>query len=732
MCLRTKDAIEQHDDGRLVFNMPGDSPRLKAVKVSLGSLEFPMVQWTIEESWGRLYMMEHVNLSIDPANNVLDILFQNSSTRESRRVTASFPPLRNDVTSLNVDARGHCTIVFQHPHMLWCDSICVLPLMRRWCMNCAVVCSSIGRVCLSDAYKEDRVRMVDEHTVIVRLLQESLTTSNPTSHASSPCAGSLIIQRPPCVTALCMLLNNMVRVQLPAWVRMHFEYNSTANKVDAHVRSPLKQQVRVTVMRTPMSEQLGFGLDDRTIVVPFETNEPVSIATSHVNTWEPVSFRPGWYVPSSRPMCTGAPRNVCVEADLCMNRLWFDVPDKVPSGANTAYFMMFALPNGTVVNAPVPPGRYTAESFCQVVKAAMSEAAQVHDASLSVNVSYAQGRFTFAMVACYEETVRAVPFDLLFDHPLQLTPERIGFDGVVYYGGSSYTSPREALCRTTCSNRYQLAEITSERRFRLHACAPPALDAVISSYDTSTCILTLYTYCRGVPFVHGFSEGDTVVLSSGKDCEILMKESVDGVPSWQPQTVQGCALDTRSSGDAIVEQSTAASCLCLRIRNSPAFTECLGRVLRVFQTAAPFSICFHRDLPRSLYAYMLGFRDGATQWGVDGSLQTLSGVCLPPFVAPSVHNLDHPDYILVYLSDGKRSSTLQHTDGNNVTTPLTKIVLYPSFREERMIPRDTMFMSGESLTRFSLWFTNPDGTPYHFHFASFSFTLNFLKVQDAS
>jgi len=129
---------------------------------------------------------------------------------------------------------------------------------------------------------------------------------------------------------------------------------------------------------------------------------------------------------------------------------------------------------------------------------------------------------------------------------------------------------------------------------------------------------------------------------------------------------------------------------------------------------------------------MLGFRDGATQWGVDGSLQTLSGVCLPPFVAPSVHNLDHPDYILVYLSDGKRSSTLQHTDGNNVTTPLTKIVLYPSFREERMIPRDTMFMSGESLTRFSLWFTNPDGTPYHFHFASFSFTLNFLKVQDAS
>ena len=70
---------------------------------------------------------------------------------------------------------------------------------------------------------------------------------------------------------------------------------------------------------------------------------------------------------------------------------------------------------------------------------------------------------------------------------------------------------------------------------------------------------------------------------------------------------------------------------------------------------------------------------------------------------------------------------LHHRFGTRNSTPSCKLVLYPLFREERMLPRDSTLFSGESLSRFTLRFTNPDGTPYQFHKAEFSFSLNFIS-----
>ena len=92
--------------------------------------------------------------------------------------------------------------------------------------------------------------------------------------------------------------------------------------------------------------------------------------------------------------------------------------------------------------------------------------------------------------------------------------------------------------------------------------------------------------------------------------------------------------------------------------------------------------------------------------------------------------MDHPDYILIHFSEGKLTTGLQHTYGSKSTSPFAKLVLYPMFREERMLPRETTLLSGESLSTFTIRFTNPDGTPYHFHGANFSFSLNFIKVQE--
>ena len=113
----------------------------------------------------------------------------------------------------------------------------------------------------------------------------------------------------------------------------------------------------------------------------------------------------------------------------------------------------------------------------------------------------------------------------------------------------------------------------------------------------------------------------------------------------------------------------------------------------------------------------LGFATGATH-GSTGSYALL---------APSVYNLEHVDYVLIELTGAHKSGVqLHHTNGQAVTTPFCKLVMFPLFREERMLTRETVLSSGESFQHFGIRVTRPDGRPYHFHGAQFSFSLNYM------
>ena len=49
MCFHTRDAIVR-EDASFTFRLPGNRLRNDAMKVALASCEFPMVQWTVEET----------------------------------------------------------------------------------------------------------------------------------------------------------------------------------------------------------------------------------------------------------------------------------------------------------------------------------------------------------------------------------------------------------------------------------------------------------------------------------------------------------------------------------------------------------------------------------------------------------------------------------------------------------------------------------------------------------
>ena len=148
----------------------------------------------------------------------------------------------------------------------------------------------------------------------------------------------------------------------------------------------------------------------------------------------------------------------------------------------------------------------------------------------------------------------------------------------------------------------------------------------------------------------------------------------------------------------------------------------VGTALTLTARAEPWNVCFCK--PHSLPAHLVGFPRAAVQWGIDGSVGDAHGRLLPPFEAPYSHCLDHPDYVLLTFSEAA-GANFEHAHGGQIRSIFCKLSLYPLFREERMLLRDTDLMRG-NMSRFTVaW--NPDWTPYRFHGAEFSFSLNFFS-----
>ena len=156
----------------------------------------------------------------------------------------------------------------------------------------------------------------------------------------------------------------------------------------------------------------------------------------------------------------------------------------------------------------------------------------------------------------------------------------------------------------------------------------------------------------------------------------------------------------------------------------------VGVAVQLTCAVEPWNLCFDAH-PASLPAHLLGFPRGATLWGVDGSVRDAEGRARPPYLAPRTHCLDLPDYVLLTFSESS-GATLEHSYDDENRQIFCKLTLYQLFREERMLPRDTTLLRN-NLTTFTVAFWNPDlRTPYQFHGADFSFSLNFVSaVPDA-
>lgn len=713
LCFHTRDAVERNDSS-LTFEMPSHRLATGAHKVALASCEFPMVQWTVEEDWSRLWLNEGIRLE---AGAVFRIVAKLPAHAEpSDPVVLTLPPRLNPLKK--VTRRGDTLVCeCEHPHGLW---------------------SSITGAPLHPAFADGSVRMVGKGDVSLSmaLADKTLHRVSDTEFAlRAPVGeGSLYVLTPTVASPkqLCEWLTTAAQNALdPHGVTLRFAYDAAQDVV----RLSATCDMPGTLVRV-LPDRLAVSMGLSTAPVRLEDTSSHVWPSEPTQMWDYVLIPPGFYAPCHRPMCVGQPLRLGAEMESAVNRLYFPLAERVPSGSTTPHILVFADPEGRTLTCPIPCGRYSPSQLCLHLEAEMTRAAEVLSPGIAFAVAHEQDRYVFSCERRDAATGRVAPvaFGLLFHHPLCIDAARLGFAAQPLSGSHTYVAAQPTRAATvgrdgrTVSNVLRISEMTAQKRFRVHAThAPPMIGVVSASTDRH---LTVRTHVNKLPFAHGYQPGDVVRLSACGPSRVLCKK--EGEDALAEVSVGESAAAIPVDCSVVVLEGEEDPC---RLRlHAPALTGLRdeGTCLQVVcETVEPWNLCFCK--PRSLPSHLMGFPAKAILWGVDGSVaDTVAAPSsltrrLPPYEAPHTHCLDHPDYVLLTFSESSGAS-FQHNYGGESRSIFCKLSLYPLFREERMLPRDTTLLTN-NLSRFTLAFWNPDmRTPYRFHGAEFSFSLSFFSA----
>lgn len=636
LALSTADATEQPGISSFTFDLPHNDVRQSARKLSLASVEFPMVQYTVEEAWNRLYYNEGIRF--DPENHVLCVTVVESATVSS--VEARLPLTLNEVVRVT---KGGTEVHFRHPHGLEAQHELRLPL--RWIG---------GR--RGDVVHDELAEVLSPTSV--RLGGPPLTDT-PTHllvpRAASPCELAEWIQ----ATLGCACSSLTLRCK----------YDEETDCLRLTVRTQLgAPSVSFAFAPTPLLQRLGWT-SMPIAVTAVATPLPCQLTC----LWDYACLTPAHYGPCHRSMGSSQPLRFEESVERALNRFYLPLHKE-------EHVLVFSDPSGCVHMTAVTPGRYTADGICQALEESMGRAAT--DAVFSVYHDD-EGHFVFA---CERED-RDAPFGLLFHHPRCIDAGLFGFPPQPLVGASLYRAPVATrtlapLGRPT-TNLVRIMDVPGRNRFSLHAVRPPALALAVTSQDARTA--TGRTHLNDHPFAHGCALGDVVQLSG------------EGLPAECTSVVVGVPTPT----ELVVSAPFPL----------PAAT-------LVSLVPEPWNFSFAR--PGSLPRAMIG-AGASILYGRDGSVVDATGARLPPVELPRVHNLDHPNMVLITLSE--TSCNLLHQGADDTTRFFAKLPLYPQFRHERQLIYDGP-LTVQHFSRFTIGFFNPDRTPYHLHGQPVTFTLN--------
>lgn len=710
ICFHTRHAAERRGN-RFVFELPLHRLRDPATRVNLGSVEFPMVQRTVEKAWNRFYLGG--SFSMGAGDNVLRLVFRPPQSVDPMEPAQLCLPLRlNRVTRVAAEGGG-AVVHFEHAHHLYSASGgCLVGAMVKMGCDVRLVACPDHDVSIALAHRDKRLAYRTSTSIFVAgVTPESVR------------GGWLYTSPVPSPKHLCELLTFAAQglqlhqdQELGDCADLRFTYDHAADGVSLTLRNGKGGMLRV--LPTPLSERLGLCT---LAVVPDEVCYRLPVSPTR-EVWDFVELPCGVYAPCHRPMCAGQPMRLTNELEAAVNRFYFPLASpndpRLQACPHTPHMVVFTDPWGATRTCPIPCGKHHPDTLCRLLEAGMVKACERDDVMFAVD--HENDRFTFSCERRHGDLVEPAVFALLFHHPMSTESSRFGFAAQPLFGESSYTAP--TATRNACpggrafTSLLRVQDQAAQKTFRFHATPIPVMHAVIRAYTEGHCIV--HTFVNELPYASGLKQGDVIEVTPCTESVQTLERSDEG--EWDKVEHQP---SRKSAGTAVV-MSTKAANPCELVLRMGGERPAVDTYVCLTPALEPWSLCFSPAMPRGMDASMLGFPPSARMWGVHGSVES-HGRLVPPFDAPFVYSLDHPDYVIITL-DQASSGTLDHSFGSDTRSIFCKLSLYPIFREERMLPRDAALRFG-TFSRFEIAFWNPDmQRPYEFNGADFSFSLNFV------
>ena len=717
LCFHTRDAVAR-TEGSFTFELPHGRLTAGATRVQLGSCEFPMTQQTVETDWNRLYVQHGIRLGKD--DNILTLLLR-KARGETVEQTVGLPPRLNPAKVTSRTSGGDMVIETRLPHHLHDDSGVLLGIDRA------------GDIPLKGC--SVRVLTPTSFRVSGRVVKGGSAQAAGSDSESDMARGG-VLYTPTLASghALAAALTGAASASRPASGDppvLRFAYEAAEDRIAVTVRAPRSSTFSsLQFSPTRLSSLLGIG----TGIVTFASGgERVEVPTAPTRLWDFVELSPGFYGPCNRPMCVGPPLSFPQEAEQALNRLYFPaIPPRQPQQGQgpDVHAIVMGDDEGHVLLVPFPAGRYTPTSMAALLTVQMTAVMRSVHGNASLDVSFnSDDRYVFSCERKVNGVAIPMPFCLYFQHPLSTEAARFGFSTQPYVGLSSYASTsRIRVNRDPMTGGYapqpivRINELKGRQRFRFQSMCVPAMMAEIVRYDEDAqgAQMLVRTYVNRRPFACGAAHDDAFVVSA-------IDESVQ-VGGEDAPPLKPTAFSTPSSCTcfAMFHRDLPCDAMMMDVSSLPSqvrFALKPGSVVQL--TPRPEPISFNFSLEKSVPYDVVGFRRGTIAYDRDGTVADGTGRSLPPFETTAPHRLDHPDYILIHFSE-RSGTSLMHTRDGETTDIFCKMTLYPTFREARMLPRDTM-LARDNFVRFTLSFTNPNGAPYHFNGAEFSFALNFVS-----
>ena len=447
MCFHTHDAIEQHDS-TFTFAVAPSRNKMSTAKVALASCEFPMMQWTIESDWCKLWLNEGVRL--DSSNNFIDVVTRTSNGCECvAPLRLCVPPRLNRVVSVTRDCTGfrvHCAtehgllgLVTSGSGRSVIKSFKIIGGRRGDLVvdvaDVVVLDATVFRITVergaatAASYDDDALKYV---------LMPTIPTPSDLCDMLSACAQRLLQES---------VHEDQDQALQPRahWpdviVRLTFTYDVVNDLIQAAVVVAQRGTV-VRILPSTLARLCGFSTMPLRLASTTGTwpSEPTLF-------WDFVELPTGFYGPCHRPMCVGKPLGFCPEVEAAVNRLYFPLPAAAAAAAQAgpgaaAHLFIFAEPGGHVLSCTVPPGRYSPSSLCRHLEHSMLQSTLAVDPLVSFTVQYNDDcRYVFSCTRRRKNgKYVAATFSMLFNHSMSIDASRIGFPQQPLCGSSTYVS----------------------------------------------------------------------------------------------------------------------------------------------------------------------------------------------------------------------------------------------------------------------------------------------------